>query len=189
MTIKILIATTELELTERLREYVEKKLGKINRYLDSIEEARVDLKYNRSVRSDTDRYIAQFTIHGKNLLLRAEERSADIYASIDAALDKLHRQIEKYKGKHFHARLSTETIAELVQSPTENAQAETLEEAIIVRRKQFHVEPMTEKEAIIQMQLLGHEEFFIFQNSQNGAISLIYRRRDGSYGLLEPEIR
>ncbi len=83
---------------------MEKKLLKLNRLLDNLDEARVELKFNSSVRSDSDKHIAQLTVRGRNLLLRAEERSDDIYTSIDVALDKLHRQLEKYKGKHMHPR-------------------------------------------------------------------------------------
>jgi putative sigma-54 modulation protein len=188
MTIKILINTTDIELTPHLKEYIEKKLGKLNRFLDTVDEARVDLKYNPSVRSASDRHIAQFTIRGRNLLLRAEERSEDIYASIDTGLDKLHRQIEKYKGKHFRGRSIGDARASDSASGTAVEPAE-LTPNNIARRKRFIVEPMSEKEAIDQMQMLGHEEFFLFQNMQTGAINVMYRRRDGTYGLLEPEIR
>jgi ribosomal subunit interface protein len=186
MTIRILINTSEMEMTPHLKEYVEKKLVKLNRLLDNLEEARVELKYNSSVRSASDRYVAQFTIRGKNLLLRAEERSQDMYTSIDAALDKLHRQLEKFKGKQMHLReehAALEADADISQPKEESSGAP------IVRRKSFLVEPMNEKDAMEQMQMLGHEEFFLFQNMQSGRINVIYKRRDGSYGLLEPEIR
>jgi putative sigma-54 modulation protein len=186
MTIRILINTSEMEMTPHLKEYVEKKLEKLNRLLDNLEEARVELKYNSSVRSASDRHVAQFTIRGKNLLLRAEERSQDMYASIDAALDKLHRQLEKFKGKHMHSHedlTALETEASLPH-PREESHG-----ASVVRRKTFILEPMLEKEALEQMQMLGHEEFFIFQNVQSGKVNVVYKRRDGSYGLLEPEIR
>jgi putative sigma-54 modulation protein len=186
MTIRILINTSEMEMTPHLKEYVEKKLLKLNRLLDNLDEARVELKFNSSVRSDSDKHIAQFTVRGKNLLLRAEERSDDIYTSIDVALDKLHRQLEKYKGKHMHPR---------EEPPTRDAEAvgahskEEPANSSIVRRKTFLLEPMSEKDAMDQMQMLGHDEFFLFQNMENGKINVIYKRRDGSYGLLEPEIR
>jgi putative sigma-54 modulation protein len=175
-----------MEMTPHLKEYVEKKLVKLNRLLDNLDEARVELKYNSSVRSASDKHVAQFTVRGKNLLLRAEERSQDMYTSIDAAMDKLHRQLEKYKGKHMHSR------EELAALEAESSLPRPKEESTaipIARRKTFLLEPMHEKEAIEQMQMLGHEEFFLFQNVQNGKVNVIYKRRDGSYGLLEPEIR
>jgi putative sigma-54 modulation protein len=189
MTINILISATEIELTPHLREYIEKKLQKIERFLNAVEEARVELKCDRAVRDDADRYIVQYTIRGKNLILRAEERSSDIYTSVDIALDKLHRRIEKYKGKHTHNRIpSTEPGSnELIEMPSLEAQSDV--SGAIVRRKHLVLDPMSEKEAIDQMEMLGHDAFFLFQNNQNGSINLIYRRRDGSFGLLEPEIR
>jgi putative sigma-54 modulation protein len=189
MTIKILISSIDMELTPHLREYIEKKLGKMERFLGTIEEARVELKYDHGVRNDNDRYIVQYTVSGKNLLLRAEERSADIFASVDTALDKLHRQIEKYKGKHYHSRPGGLEEPEVYSVGTPSSDLSTEPTGTIVRRKKFLLEPMSEKQAVEQMQLLGHEEFFLFQNSQNGTINLLYRRRDGSYGILEPEIR
>jgi putative sigma-54 modulation protein len=186
MAIRILINSSEMEMTPHLKEYVEKKLVKLNRLLDNLEEARVELKYNSSVRSASDKHVAQFTVRGKNLVLRAEERSQDMYTSIDAALDKLHRQLEKYKGKHMHTR---EELAALEAQSSLPQPKEDSATTPVVRRKSFLLEPMQEKEAIEQMQMLGHEEFFIFQNVQSGKVNVIYKRRDGSYGLLEPEIR
>lgn len=183
MTIRILINTSEMEMTPHLKEYVEKKLLKLNRLLDNLDEARVELKFNSSVRSASDKHVAQMTVRGKNLLLRAEERSEDIYTSIDVALDKLHRQLEKFKGKHMRSR------EELAALAAEAGLPRPKEELPIVRRKSFLLEPMNEKEAMEQMQMLGHEEFFLFQNVQSGKVNVIYKRRDGSYGMLEPEIR
>jgi putative sigma-54 modulation protein len=153
MTIRILINTSEMEMTPHLKEYVEKKLAKFNRLLDNLEEARVELKYNSSVRSAADKHVAQFTLRGKNLLLRAEERSQDMYTSIDVALDKLHRQLEKYKGKHMHTR---EELAALEAESKASTPKEEVTAIPIVRRKTFLLEPMQEKEAIEQMQMLGH---------------------------------
>jgi putative sigma-54 modulation protein len=186
MTIQILVNTSEMEMTPHLQDYVEKKVNKLSRFAENLDEARVELKFDRSVRSAKDRHVAQLTIRGRNLLLRAEERSDDIYTSVDAALDKLHRRLEKYKGKRERARTEG-GVAKLGAAPAENR--EEPEESAIVRRKQFTLEPMNETEAIEQMNLLGHEEFFLFQNVDSGKVSVMYKRRDGTYGILEPEIR
>jgi putative sigma-54 modulation protein len=187
MTIQILVNTSEMEMTPHLKEYVERKINKLSKFLDNIDEARVELKYDRSVRSSADKHVAQMTIRGRNLLLRSEERSDDIYTSVDAALDKLHRRVEKYKGKHMHGR----GAAAPVRSEDAQASAEEIPatDQPIVRRKKFVLEPMTELEALEQMHLLGHEDFFLFQNVRNGTVNVIYRRRDGTYGILEPETR
>ena len=187
MTIQILVNTSEMEMTPHLQSYVEKKINKLSRFLDNIDEARVELKYDRSVRSASDKHVAQMTIRGRNLLLRAEERSDDIYTSVDAALDKLHRRVEKYKGKRMHARGEPPPP---VSKPSDEKDADSSSpENSIVRRKKFLLEPMSEMEAIEQMHLLGHEDFFVFQNVHTASINVIYLRRDGNYGILEPEIR
>jgi putative sigma-54 modulation protein len=187
MTIQMLVNTSEMEMTPHLREYVEKKINKLSRFLDNIDEARVELKYDRSVRSDADKHVAQMTIRGRNLLLRAEERSGDIYTSVDAALDKLHRRVEKYKGKRIRGRGEAPPIKSVPVEPED--QEISPADQIIVRRKKFLLEPMTELEAIDQMHLLGHEEFFLFQNVHSGTVNVVYRRRDGTYGILEADIR
>jgi putative sigma-54 modulation protein len=187
MTIQILINASEMEMTPHLRDYVEKKINKLSRFLDNLDEARVELKYDRSVRSAADRHVAQLTIRGRNLLLRSEERSDDIYTSVDAALDKLHRRVEKYKGKRLHGRGESDSLKSLSEQPRRESSSSA--GTPIVRRKRFLLEPMSELEAIDQMQLLGHEEFFLFQNVRSGAVNVIYKRRDGTYGILEPEIR
>ncbi len=184
MTIQILVNTSEMEMTPHLQEYVEKKINKLSRFVENLDEARVELKYDRSVRSDADKHVAQMTIRGKNLLLRAEERSGDIYTSVDAALDKLHRRVEKFKGKRMRGR------SEAVPVPADLYEKESpATDQPIVRRKKFLLEPMSEIEAIDQMHMLGHEEFFLFQNVHSGAVNVVYKRRDGTYGILEPEIR
>jgi putative sigma-54 modulation protein len=187
MTIQILVNTSEMEMTPHLKEYVEKKINKLSRFVETLDEARVELKYDRSVRSASDKHVAQMTIRGKNLLLRAEERSDDIYTSVDAALDKLHRRVEKYKGKRMRVR--GETGPAMPESSDRNERETPSVDQPIVRRKKFLLEPMSESEAIEQMHMLGHEDFFLFQNVRSGTVNVIYKRRDGTFGILEPEIR
>jgi putative sigma-54 modulation protein len=176
-----------MEMTPHLKEYVEKKINKLSRFMENLDEARVELKYDRSVRSASDKHVAQMTIRGRNLLLRAEERSDDIYTSVDAALDKLHRRVEKFKGKRLRARVEADSLKTVPPEPVETEAAPSRQ--LIVRRKKFLLEPMSELEAIDQMHMLGHEEFFLFQNVHSGTVNVIYKRRDGSYGILEPDIR
>nr|BAL52747.1 sigma-54 modulation protein [uncultured Chloroflexota bacterium] len=175
-----------MEMTPRLQEYAEKKLRKIERHLNGIEETRVEFSYNKSARSNTDRYTAQITARVKGVLLRAEERSEDLFAAFDAALDKMMRQIERYKGRRYRGRGDGRSAAEVVPLVQEE---EPIEEsgATILRRKKFTLIPMTEEEAIEQMNLLGHD-FFLFYNAETDQINLLYRRRDNTYGLIEPEL-
>jgi putative sigma-54 modulation protein len=174
------IFTRKLDMTPRLRDYVEGKVGRLDRYLPTIDEARIDLEVE-DTRSDEDRQVAQLTVWTRGTILRAEERTNDIFSSIDAVLDKMYRQIARYKGKRLDRwHSSAEEIP--VEEPIEE---ESRPE--IVRVKQFEVRPMTPEEAVEQMELLGHH-FFVFLNAEEGAINTIYKRRDGNYGLLQPQV-
>jgi putative sigma-54 modulation protein len=175
-----------VEVTDRIEEYVNKKVNKLDRYLPGIEEARVDLAYVKSARSANDRQVAQLTVRGKGFILRSEERADDIFTALDTALDKLQRQIERFKGKRTRGRGDGKSAAEVTPVEVEEEPEET--GPVIARRKQFRLSPMNEYEAIEQMILLGHEDFFIFYNADSNAINVLYHRRDGTYGLIEPEI-
>ena len=174
------IFTRKLDLTPRLRDYVEGKVGRLDRYLPTIDEARIDLEVE-DTRLSEDRQVAQLTVWTRGTILRAEERSSDIFTSIDAVLDKMYRQIARYKGK----RLDRWHAAEEELPVEEPIDAEP--EAEIVRVKRFEVRPMTPEEAIEQMELLGHH-FFVFMNAEEGSINIVYKRRDNNYGLLQPQV-
>ncbi|MCC7130786.1 MAG: ribosomal subunit interface protein [Anaerolineae bacterium UTCFX2] len=185
MALEVDLYTRNMDVTDRIQDYVNKKFGKLDRYLPDIEEARVDLSYVKSARSSTDRQVAQVTVRGKGFILRAEERADDIFAAMDTAMDKMQRQIERYKGKRNKGRGDGKSAAEVVEAPL--VEEESGEEMpLIVRRKAFQIQPMDELEALEQMQLLGHESFFIFFNVNTNSINVLYRRRDGAYGLIEP---
>jgi putative sigma-54 modulation protein len=176
---EVSIFTRNLEMTPRLREYVERKVGKLDRYLPSVDEARMELKVEET-RSANHRQIAQLTVRVHGTILRAEERTNDMFASIDAVLDKMYRQIARYKGKRqdrWHAAAE--------ELPIEEAVEETTGE--IVRVKQFAIRPMSPEEASEQMELLGHQ-FYVFLNANEDAINILYKRDDGNYGLLQPEL-
>jgi len=191
MTQKVETVARNMRLTDNTRDYVEKKAAKLERYLQEIEEVRVELSHAKSARSALDRQVAQITVHGKGFILRAEERADDIHAAFDAALDKMQRQIDRYKGKHYHGRGDGRSAAEVVKEVAEEEMPvdETGELLpLIGRRKKFVVLPMTEDEAVEQMRLLGHDNFFIFFNAEQNAIQVLYRRRNGTYGLIEPVV-
>lgn len=177
-----------IEVTEHVHDYVEKKLGKLDRYLSTISEIRVELSTHRT-RSAEDRQVAQVTVRTNRAILRAEERTNDIFTSIDMVMDKIRRQIDRYKtkrrSKSRNAAASMEVEPVVETAPME--EEEGVEQGQIVRVKRFSVTPMTPEEAIEQMELLGHD-FFVFYNMNEGAINVLYRRRDGNYGLLQPEM-
>lgn len=184
---EIQVYTRNLELTPRLQEYVEKKVSKVTRYLPNITEIRVDLTVE-STRAANQRQVAQLTIRTPRVILRAEERAADMFAAIDAALDKMRRQIHRYKTRR-QDRWQRWAEAEIEAAPEEELPAE--EETPlgkIVRVKRFEMVPMSPEEAIEQMELLGHQ-FFVFLNAEEGNINVLYRREDGNYGLIVPETR
>lgn len=184
MALKVDIFTKDLELTERIQDYASKKVGKLERFLNEIDECRVDLGQARTARNASDRFIAQITIRGRGFILRSEERSDTIFAAIDLSVDKMTRQIERFKGKHWRKRAEEKPAEEVAETEAETEQE--FPEPVIVRRKSFPLVPMDELEALEQLQLLGHEDFFVFFNSTSGKINVLYRRRDGTYGLIDP---
>jgi putative sigma-54 modulation protein len=186
MPVEVDINVHNLELNDRLQEYVAKKVSKLDRYLDILEEARVDLTYDKSARSSEDRQVAQLTVRGKSVLLRAEERSDDIYASIDEVLEKIYRQIERYKGRHWRNRGDGRPASEVAPAEVGESEAEAMRD-VISRRKRFLLMPMDEIEAVEQMDLLGQDNFFVFLNAASNQVSVLYRRRDGTLGLIETE--
>ena len=193
---QLIVQGKNIQVTDRLREYVETKVDRLDRYLPTITDARMELA-SEQTRKHGDRQIAQLTVHSKGMMLRAEERSGDIFTSVDMVMDKMKRQIDRYKSKRrarFRGALSREVepaieerevdAEELLDEITEGD--ETLEGSI-VRIKRFQVSPMDPEEAIEQMELLGHD-FFVFYNADGGQFNVVYRRRDGNYGLIQPDI-
>ncbi|MFJ8530518.1 ribosomal subunit interface protein [Bacillus pseudomycoides] len=177
---KFNIRGENIEVTPALKDYVEKKLGKLERYFDTFPEIKVNLK----VYSDKQR--VEVTIPFTDLLLRAEETHSDMYAAIDLVVDKIERQIRKHKtkvnrklrekGSPKNAFILTEPVA--VQ---EEVQEDELE---LVRTKRFDLKPMDVEEAILQMDMLGHN-FFVFTNADTNETNVVYGRKDGKYGLIE----
>jgi putative sigma-54 modulation protein len=186
MTLEVQVYGRNIEITDRIMDYTKKKVSKLDRFLGDIDEARVDLAYIKSARSAADRQVAQITIRGKGYILRAEERSDDVFTSLDSALDKIQRQMERFKGKRQKGRGDGKPASEVIPVMTEEEGEE--DQSLIVRRKKFVLTPMDELEALEQMKLLGHEDFFVFYNSVTNSVNVLYLRRDGLYGLIETEI-
>ena len=185
MTVKVDIFARNLEVNEQIKHYVTKKASKLDRYLNEIEQVKVDLDYIKSARNATDRFVAQITVRGPRTLLRTEERSDELTTAFDLTIDKMQRQLERYKGKHYHGRGDGRSVAEIVDL-TETSTGEQV--SIISRRKTFDLLPMNEDEALEQMKLIGHDNFFIFYNIETSSINVLYQRRDGTYGLIEPKV-
>jgi putative sigma-54 modulation protein len=186
------IHTRNVDVTPRLQEHVEKKVSRLDRYLPNISEVRVDLAIEKR-KQGLEQCIAQLTVrNSRGVILRSEEkRQADVFAALDVALDKMYRQIERYKGKRKRRGGGRFTEAEADLAMVEAAPMERVEDeeekTAVVRRKRVMLTAMSEEEAIDQMELLGHS-FFVFFNAETAKIGVLYRREDGNYGVLEPEV-
>jgi putative sigma-54 modulation protein len=189
MSVQVDVKSHGFNVDDRLYEYVTKKTGKLDRYISDLHEARVELTHAKSARQATDRHVAQITLHGKKLMLRAEERSDDIYVAFDAALDKIQRRIERYKGKKYRGRGDGVSASDVAAKEYDRAFSEDQDDTpVIVRRKKFTLLPMDEFEAIEQSELTAHEDFYIFYNMDTDSVNVLYRRRDGSLGLIDTEL-
>ncbi|MDE3840135.1 ribosomal subunit interface protein [Bacillus methanolicus] len=175
-----------IEVTPALREYVEKKISKLLRYFTETPKANVHV--NLKTYSDKSAKV-EVTIPMTNLVLRAEEVHEDMYAAIDLIADKLERQIRKHKTKvnrKFREKGNVNSLfTTLVEEPEVSA-AEEENELEIVRQKSFDLKPMDSEEAILQMNLLGHN-FFVFTNAETNRTNIVYKRKDGRYGLIEAQ--
>jgi putative sigma-54 modulation protein len=176
---EIELLARRVELSDKVRDYVDKKIGRLDRYLPDIKATRVELSHGVK-RSRGEVYKAQITIWVDSAVLRAEEMEGELFTAIDLASDKLHRQIERFRGKrldrwHDGDRVASEELPEL----------DVEEDGAVVRRKRFAMHPMDEQEAIEQLDLLGHD-FFLYMNGATGEVNVVYRRKDGGYGLIEP---
>ncbi|TFG72841.1 MAG: ribosome-associated translation inhibitor RaiA [Anaerolineales bacterium] len=182
------IHTRNLELTERLRTYVERKVARFDRYLPNLDNIRVDLSESNA-RDANRRMVAQITIYVPKAILRAEERASDIFAAIDTVMDKMYRRVERYKGRlktGYRGPDQTEIPEEESVQEESMADMESMGETPqIVRVKEFEVSSITPDDAMEQMELLGHH-FFLFLDANDGRLSVIYRREDGNCGVLKP---
>ena len=166
-----------VEVSDGIRRYAEQKLAKLERHLNDPTRVELELAVERNP-SIAESQVAEATIWTKGPTLRAREASTDMRASIDQLADKLSRQVKRYREKrrrHGSRRLAPEAVA------TGGADAEPT----IVKTKQFPVKPMTAEEAVLQLELVGHD-FFVFRDSESAEVNVVYRRRDGDYGLIEP---
>jgi putative sigma-54 modulation protein len=187
----ISINAHNVELTQRLRDHVERKTARLDRYMPNLAEVRVDLS-SQSTKSAVQRQAAQITVRDdRGTILRAEEKDSDMFAAVDAVVDKLYRQIKRYRGKKIKSRRGGgSTVEEMALGeplPLEFEEDEfEQEEQTIVRRKRFPLRPMAAEEAIEQMELLGHS-FFVFFDVDDEMVNVVYKRHDDNYGLLQPE--
>jgi len=177
------ITGKNMEVSPTVRSYIERKLGKLNRRLPQILESKVEITEEKT-KSPKQHFRVQVTLNSKGTLLRAEHRGEDLFMAIDKVETSMKRQIEHYKGKLYDkgrgnslARGELPPEAEPTEPPPR-----------LTKVKRFAIEAMLAEEAIDQMELLGHD-FFLFYNIDTEGVNLVYRRQDGNYGLIEPELK
>lgn len=175
---RINVLGKNMKLTTALKEAVEKKISKLDRYFSPDVEVKVTLSVQK------DRHKIEVTIPFNGVILRCEESSDDMYKSIDLIADKIERKIVKEKKKLQKRNNSNESVRFLNFDNIEDKASE--EESSIVKTKKFLVKPMLTDEAILQMELLGHN-FFVYKDADTNEVRVLYKRKDGDYGLIEPE--
>jgi len=177
-------------VTDNLREYTSRKLSRLGRYLPLVDEAVVELEQEGG--ENAHRYVVQLTVNCNGTYLRAEERGPRLLAAIDAAADVLSRQVRRFKDRSYHSgrRGEAKETAPIEEPPEEEEEEVEVEEEVIlgkvVRVKRFPMKPMSEAEAVEQMELLGHD-FFLFFDVAANTYAVLYRRRRGDYGMIIPQ--
>lgn len=174
-----IVSGKNLEITDALRSTIIKKLGKLNKFFSDDTDAYVTMSVEKN------RHIVEVTIPFNGVVLRAEEASEAMYASIDKVIDVLERQVRKNKTR-LKKKLYEGVIKEEYFTGTASQADEEEHSYNLVRSKKFDLKPMMLDEAILQMNLLGHE-FFVFTNGDTNQVNVVYKRKDGNYGLIEPE--
>ena len=191
------ILVRNMRLSDRSEDYIQKKIARLERHLRERVDAKLELS-RTAARSETDRFVAQMTISTSGAMLRGQESGLTLFAAVDAVADVMDKQIRRYKGRAYRtsqarrsarSRAVQEDVGALLEdvSVDDEEQEEMLEElGKVVRVKSFSMKPMMVEDAIMEMELLDHD-FFLFHNAENDRHSVVYRRTDGDYGVIEPE--
>jgi len=176
IAMQVQVRGRNIDVTGALKDYVTKRVGKLDKYIENFGDAQVTL----TVEKDSHRVEVTIPIIN-GMILRGEESTGDMYTSIDLVVDKLEKQIERYKGKlqKRGARIVDGQKIAVSVIPDEDTPR-------VVKTKRFAIKPMPVEEAVLQMNLLGHN-FFVFSNAETEQVNVVYKRKDGNYGLIEPE--
>ena len=194
---EVQILARNMRLSERSEDYIQKKMERLERHLRERADAKLELSRTAS-RSETDRFRAQMTISASGATLRGQESGLTLFAAVDAVADVMDKQIRRYKGRAYRtsqarrsarSRAIREDVGALLEeiAAAEEEQDEPIEEmGKVARVKRFAMKPMTVEDAIMEMELLDHD-FFLFHNAETDKHSVVYRRTDGDYGVIEPD--
>jgi putative sigma-54 modulation protein len=180
--VRLQVKGKNVEVTDSLKTYAQEKLGKLDKHLNAATRLELELAVERNP-SISENQIAEATVWTKGPILRARESSPDMRASIDQLVEKLERQAQRYRDKRRRHGRNHGNGPQVDARPVVPDE----ESPVIVKTKQFGVKPMTPEEAVLQLELIGHD-FFVFQNAETDAVNVVYRRRDGNYGLIEPQL-
>lgn len=175
---EIIIRGDKLKITDAMHDYIEEKLGKLEKYLKDSDEVRANI----IVKVKNHEQRVEITIPLKNYIIRAEETKNDFYAAVDKALDTLERQIRKNKTRMLSKQVKTNYDFDISEIEIDKS----VDKNKIVKRKKVEVKPMNEEEAILQMELLGHQ-FYMYKDSESNKAAVVYKRNDGNYGVIESE--
>lgn len=176
---RIIVKGKNVNLTEALHQYAVKKVQRVDRYFNNIQDVLVTLSMERG------RFAAEATMQVSGALIRAEEKDTDMYSAIDRMADKLERQVKRHKERLTRKGKATAQGERVF--PVEEGEFLSSEESRIVKTKRFALKPMSPEEAVEQLELLGHS-FFVFLNAESNQVNVVYKREDGNYGLIEPEM-
>ena len=179
---KLQITGQNIEISLPVRRYVERKLDKLSRHLPSITETKIEIAEEKT-KSPEQRYLVRVTIASSNTLLHGEERGQNLFTAIDKVAEIMNRQIEHHKGKLYEKGRGNS----MARGKLSKEDEPVLPSRRVVKVKRFAVKPMSVAEAAEQMEALEHD-FFLFFNAETEEINLLYQRRDGNYGLIEPEL-
>ena len=172
---KFTIRGKKLKVTDALKSYIEEKIGRLDKYFENPD----NISANVLIRLSGNNQVVEVTINTHGLILRGEESNKDLYASIDLVTDKIERQIRKNKTK-IHKKTSKETIRDFREFETEEVE----DNKDVVKRKTIDMKPMSEEEAILQMNLIDHD-FFVYKDADTNNVNVVYKRKDGDYGVIE----
>jgi putative sigma-54 modulation protein len=179
--VRLQVKGKNVEVSDSLRDYAREKLGKLEKHLNDAARLELELQVERNP-SISENQVAEATVWTKGPVLRARESSSDMKASIDLLVEKLERQARRYRDKRRRGPGRNNN-----QAPAGRPVLVEEESPVIVKTKQFAVKPMSPEEAVLQLELVGHD-FFVFLNGETDDVNVVYRRRDGNYGLIEPQI-
>lgn len=174
---EMIIRGDKLSVTESMKSYIDEKLGRLEKYLEKASDVRCTVL----VKVKGKEQIVEITVPLKSVILRSEEKQEDFYKAVDKAVDVLERQIRKNKTKLMAKQ--AKTVVEFDFNAIEEEKGEKQE---VIKRKKIEVKPMSEEEAILQMELIGHQ-FYMYKDSETSSFTVVYKRKDGGYGVIESE--